>query len=198
MEGAVTHPSQGRRGMRRVSRYGTALFIVAAVALGSPVGAEVPDPKLEGLSPNDARSTPAPEELPPVVAKACADVGDASEQRGCGLELIPILRTPRERDVAPPAPAARLSLGLNLGDACSRYYSEASRRAGDEGFVVLLLYIGRDGRVRHVLLWQSSGIDRLDVATASCVSREGRFLPRTVDRMPVGSWQRFRYEWRLH
>jgi len=99
---------------------------------------------------------------------------------------------------APPSIVpARLAKGLNLGDACSGYYPSASRRLSEEGSVVVLIFVGPNGRVTESKVETSSGIQRLDEATVKCVTSQGRFEPQKVGTEAVGSWQRMKYTWRL-
>jgi len=180
---------------------GLTAFAIGALslALNGACRADEPERELISLAPEDA-GTEGAADLPPIVAKACLNAGLAAGSTGhrqCGLELISILRAPRGSDLGPLTPPARLDRGLNLGAACARYFPAASRREREEGTATLLVYVAPDHRVKEAIRWQSSGSDRLDLATASCMYREARFEPKLVDHAPVGSWQRLKYTWRL-
>ena len=99
--------------------------------------------------------------------------------------------------MATPVTAAQVAKGINLGDLCQAYYPSASRRLGEEGSVVVLIYVAASGRVTESRVETSSGVQRLDEAAQKCVTREGRFEPQKVGSDPVGSWQRMKYTWRL-
>ena len=101
--------------------------------------------------------------------------------------------SPSKRVVTP----ARIAKGLNLGDACVGYYSLSSRMAREQGSTILLMYVDVDGRVKDTRVELGSGYVALDEAAEHCVTERGRFDPQTVDGVPVGSWQRMKYAWRL-
>lgn len=101
--------------------------------------------------------------------------------------------SPSKRVVTP----ARIAKGLNLGDTCANYYPMSSRMWSEQGATTLLLYVGVDGRVSDTRIEVGSGYVALDEAAEHCVTERGRFDPQTVDGVPVGSWQRMRYAWRL-
>jgi protein TonB len=64
-----------------------------------------------------------------------------------------------------------------------------ARRMGEQGEVLLDVYVGEDGRVSDVKLKKSSGSDLLD-RTAIDTVRRWRFEPATVDGKPVAEWYR--------
>jgi protein TonB len=97
----------------------------------------------------------------------------------------------------PPITQAKVAKGVNLGDACSGYYPSASRRLNEEGSVVLLIFIGPNGKVSDTKVETSSGFQRLDEAAQKCVVQQGRFEPQKVGAEAVGSWQRMKWTWRL-
>ncbi len=96
-----------------------------------------------------------------------------------------------------PIIQARVAKGVNLGDACGSYYPSASRRLSEEGSVVLLVFIGPNGKVTETKVETSSGFQRLDEAAGKCVKAQGRFEPQKVGAEAVGSWQRMKWTWRL-
>ncbi|MFO7306883.1 MAG: energy transducer TonB [Gammaproteobacteria bacterium] len=67
-------------------------------------------------------------------------------------------------------------------------YPAASRRAGEEGTVVLELYILPNGRVGEARVRQSSGYPRLDEAAIREAKRSWRFIPGTENGKPVAMW----------
>jgi periplasmic protein TonB len=97
----------------------------------------------------------------------------------------------------PPITPVRVAKGVNLGDLCEPYYPSASRRLSEEGSVVLLVYVGPNGRVSETKVETSSGIARLDEAAEKCVKAQGKFEPQKVGSEAVGSWQRMKWTWRL-
>jgi protein TonB len=94
----------------------------------------------------------------------------------------------------PPVTAAKFAPGARPGDSCP--YPSASRRLGEAGSVILLLYVSKDGRVSETKVENSSGFQRLDEAASSCMKRV-KFVPSTVGGQPVDSWQRIKWTWKL-
>lgn len=84
-----------------------------------------------------------------------------------------------------------------LVDACIPRYPSASRRLGEEGSVVLLIYVAATGRATEAKVETSSGVQRLDDAGGKCMVDFGHFIPATEDGKPMGSWQRIRWVWKL-
>lgn len=76
-------------------------------------------------------------------------------------------------------------------------YPAASRRAGEEGRVILMLYVDANGRVTDGRVDQSSGYDRLDKVALMHARRTWRFLPATKDGAPVGHWMKFVVNFKL-
>lgn len=101
----------------------------------------------------------------------------------------------------PPAPltmnSARVRRGTNLAEACDKVYPRASRRAMEEGSVVLLVHVTADGWAREVKVETTSGYPRLDDAAIKCIQGDRYFEPPTVDGTPVDSWERMKWTWRL-
>lgn len=97
----------------------------------------------------------------------------------------------------PPITPVRVAKGVNLGDLCEPYYPSASRRLSEEGSVVLLVFVGPNGRATETKVETSSGIQRLDEAAEKCVKAQGKFEPQRVGNEAVGSWQRMKWTWRL-
>ncbi|MBS0394446.1 MAG: SEL1-like repeat protein [Proteobacteria bacterium] len=104
----------------------------------------------------------------------------------------------------PSAPASkhvvtpvRVAQGLNLGDACERYYPLSSRMAHEFGATTLVVYVDVDGRVKETRIETGSGYVALDEAAEQCIVERGRYVAQTVDSIPVGSWQRMKFTWRL-
>jgi protein TonB len=72
---------------------------------------------------------------------------------------------------AAPAVATGRDLSANLVDATPPRYPIDSRRAREQGTVVLNVTVGIDGRVADIGLSRSSGFDRLDRAALAAVKR---------------------------
>jgi TonB family protein len=104
-----------------------------------------------------------------------------------------LLAPPAKRTVTP----VRVEKGLNLGDACERYYPLSSRLSSEHGATTLLAFVDVDGRVTETRVETGSGYVALDEAAERCIAQKGRFTPQLVDGTPVGSWQRLKFNWRL-
>lgn len=99
---------------------------------------------------------------------------------------------PVVREARPVAPRADPSHGNTQPP-----YPPASRRMGEEGRVVLMLYVAEDGRVTEGRIDQSSGFSRLDNVALVHARRTWRFMPATLDGKPVGHWTKFAVTFRL-
>ena len=69
--------------------------------------------------------------------------------------------------------------------------------AHEFGATTLNVYVDIDGRVTDTRIEIGSGYFGLDEAAEHCIIERGRFVPQTIDRAPVGSWQRMKFTWRL-
>ena len=143
---------------------------------------------------------PPPDFVPPPVAPPPAlDIPVVMGPPSQNAIVIPKpVERPVEQPVAkpqpPPVTAAKFAPGARPGDSCP--YPSASRRLGEAGSVVLLLYVSEQGRVSETKVEASSGFPRLDDAASSCMKRV-RFVPSTVGGSAVASWQRIRWTWKL-
>jgi len=75
-------------------------------------------------------------------------------------------------------------------------YPAMSRRLGEQGVVVLRVFITPEGRAADVQLVKSSGSARLDRSAMESI-REWRFVPARQSGRPVGAWYEWRWEFRL-
>ena len=105
--------------------------------------------------------------------------------------LTPALTTSQPVDLqsearqVPPITAAHVAKGVTLGELCQAYYPAAAKRAGQQGSVVVLIFVAANGRVTDGKVECSSGVPRLDDAAIRCVTREGRFEPQRSGSAPV-------------
>ena len=99
-------------------------------------------------------------------------------------------------DVSPPQPVVvepRIDARRGLSEPM---YPPQSTRAGEQGTVLLSVYILPDGRVGEVKLSQSSGYPRLD-ESALREAKRWRFVPGTSDGAPVAMWKQVPVKFRL-
>ena len=66
-------------------------------------------------------------------------------------------------------------------------YPSISRRMGEEGKVMLRVYVNAQGLPEQIELQQSSGFERLDKAAMDAV-RRWKFVPGTRNGVPEAMW----------
>lgn len=127
------------------------------------------------------RPSPRPTPAPPVMAaRSEAPAAEEAPQ-------------PVEKPVpAPPVPAAPATyveprFDANYLDNPAPVYPPISRRAGEEGKVVLRVHVEPDGRPSQVLVRVSSGFERLDRAAETAVWR-WKFIPARRGQEAVAAW----------
>lgn len=98
---------------------------------------------------------------------------------------------------APPRPAQPDTPPQSTKRNSQPEYPPSSRRAGEEGTVILLLYVLENGRVGEVKVDKSSGFGRLDEAAEKEAKRNWRFKPATKDGKPVAAWTKVAVTFRL-
>ena len=85
---------------------------------------------------------------------------------------------------------------ISAANCAKPAYPAASRRAEEEGNVVVKFLVDVDGKVIDSKVEKSSGYNRLDEATRNALSK-CQFTPATVDGKPEQSWASIQYTWRL-
>jgi periplasmic protein TonB len=101
---------------------------------------------------------------------------------------------------APPAPKSepvRSEARLDLAQSREPEYPAASRRAREQGSVLVQVLVGLDGRPLEAKLVESSGYPRLDQAALAGIKDGYRFVPASLDGRPVQSWFTFKFTWKL-
>lgn len=76
-------------------------------------------------------------------------------------------------------------------------YPRRSRELGEEGTVVLAIFVGEDGRVRDCAVLRSSGYPLLDGSALITARDRWRFRPSREAGRPVGRWVRVPVEFRI-
>lgn len=76
-------------------------------------------------------------------------------------------------------------------------YPPMSKRLGEEGTVVLELYVLEDGRVGEAKVKTSSGFPRLDEAALKHVKRAWRLMPGTKNGKPEPMWYAFKVTFKI-
>lgn len=76
-------------------------------------------------------------------------------------------------------------------------YPAASRKLGEEGTVMLMIYVHPDGSVGEVRVHKSSGHPRLDQAAVQAAKKGWRFRPAKQGGAAVASWGRYAVTFQL-
>lgn len=114
----------------------------------------------------------------------------------------PVVEAPVPRIVPPvpapvaPAPPARTAPVVDSRNCEKPDYPSASLRAQESGLVVLQFLIGTDGTAIESKIERSSGYRRLDEAARRALAL-CKFKPGTENGIPVQSWARIEYNWKL-
>jgi len=163
-----------------VKKQAAAPTVVTLLALPDDPPPEQPQPALDkpAIVPPVATITPPPQVvLPPQPAAPQVAQTEVAKP------------TPPAPQVAPAAPVARGP--ENLGELSAKMisarpprYPMDSRRAREQGTVVLSVLLSTDGRVSDVNITRSSGFARLDRAALEAV-RDWRWSPLMRDGSPV-------------
>ncbi|MGX1197297.1 energy transducer TonB [Parvibaculum sp. MBR-TMA-1.3b-4.2] len=150
-----------------------------------PPAPETPPPPPD-LAPPEPAYIPPPEiklETPPPAPKAIQAVQETKP------EPQPVKR---QQKPAVTGPRADPSHGNTQPP-----YPAASRRMGEEGRVVLELYVDETGDVTKGRIAQSSGFPRLDKTALIHAKRKWHFLPAMQNGKPVGHWIKFAVAFKL-
>lgn len=104
----------------------------------------------------------------------------------------------REKPVeAPPPPPRTMPRSDPRRPNGRPDYPPTSQRLGEEGAVILDLFVGEDGRVKEAKVATSSGFERLDEAAMKEALRSYRFIPGTESGKPAAMWYQLRVVFRL-
>jgi protein TonB len=104
------------------------------------------------------------------------------------------------KPVAKPPPAADVVVGPRPNPrrpVSEPDYPPMSKRLGEEGSVVLELYVLEDGRVGDARLKTTSGFPRLDEAAIKHVKRAWRLMPGTKNGKPVPMWYPYKITFKI-
>ncbi|MDD2846541.1 MAG: TonB family protein [Rhodoferax sp.] len=175
---------------------------VAPPAPPTPPAPPPPQPKAAPVPPQPRpavvkkatpRPTPAPlavtEAVPPPNAPLVSVAAPSPPTAPSAPAAAPT--TASTAPTAPPAPAPER---IELPSSNAAYlqnpapgYPAISKRMGEQGKVVLRVFIGADGTAQKVEIKQSSGYDRLDRQAQEAVLR-WRFVPGKRNGTPEAMW----------
>ena len=137
-----------------------------------PRAAEIPPPPIEPAPPApEAITTPAP---PPVAIAAAPPSAEPSRPP------VSVLPPPEQTESAPVFNAAYLNNPTPV-------YPAISRRMGEQGLVLLRVYVSARGDPNAVEIKSGCGHPRLDHAAQEAV-RQWKFVPAKRGEQPVDAW----------
>ena len=137
-----------------------------------PKPAATPRPRpVQPVKPLPVLTTQAPESPSPIVAPPAPEAP----------ELPPIEAAPAPVAVVPP------SFGAAYLNNPKPIYPPLSRRMGEQGKVLLRVFVSAQGAAEKVELQTSSGSPRLDSAAVNAV-RAWRFVPARQGGQAVAAW----------
>ncbi|MFZ5474223.1 MAG: energy transducer TonB, partial [Pseudomonadota bacterium] len=151
----------------------------------APMPAEPPRPR--------AAAVPKPEQQPPILAAPMptptpmtASVAETIAQRQA---VEPAATAPAAQAAAAPAPTTVVPPRFDADylNNPAPAYPALSRRLGEQGQVLLRVYVEPDGSAARVEIKSGSGFERLDQAALTAV-RKWRFVPARQAGAAVGAW----------
>ncbi len=177
-------------------------FWVLASGLGAKVIEVVMGPvetKIIDQKPDEDKPPPPPPEIdtpPPYVPPPEVSIEIATDT-GPTTAISNVTSERPVAPVAPPPPApkpvdhAAVRTPPTTQGRGARVdqpdYPPASKRAGEEGSVVLKICVNESGRPTEVTVVKSSGFERLDEAATNFAMRNWRLVPGKVDGKPIAS-----------
>jgi protein TonB len=187
-----------------MSRSGPAILVIAlhivviytiAVTLGVVKAPNIVKPASVVFVPEPTTDTkPEPVDVPkPEIAKPDVTVPLPEVMPDLPpVETAPVAEAQPDQATAPIGSLQELKATSRVEPT----YPAASRRAGEEGSVMLRVFVDPNGRPQQVLVDRSSGHSRLDDAAVKAVQR-WKFQPATSGSGPIGSWSRVTITFRL-
>lgn len=151
-----------------------------------PVRSQKIDPP--AAQPRSQAVTPAP-------VLAAAETPDAAQAISVAKAVQPspapsaqaVAPTAAPSSTAKAAATAAPRFDANYLDNPAPAYPSLSRRSGEEGKVVLRVFVAASGRPDKIEIHASSGFERLDKSASSAVAR-WKFIPAQQGADAVGAW----------
>lgn len=169
--------------------------------LASEPALRMEPPKPRQTKPSPPAAEPVQRNLPPPPILAVPESAPAprqAEAQPLPPEPLPaVLPPPAPEPVKPvplaayvppaPAPVSPPRFDADYLDNPAPAYPALSRRLGEEGRVLLRVFVDPDGSAARVEIRDSSGYERLDRVARDTVGR-WRFLPARQGDKAVGAW----------
>jgi len=171
-------------------------IMVAPAATPAPEPAPQPQPKVQAKAPTPqpVQPTPTPAATPqpspaPLAIAPSAAAPAATAAAPTAVAAAPAAASTGAAVSAPPAPA-RVELPSSSADYLNNPkppYPALSKRLGEQGRVIVRVWIGTDGIASQASVKQSSGFDRLDQAAVATVLK-WRYVPGKRGGVPEAMW----------
>ena len=129
-----------------------------------------------------------PEPLPPPLSTTAVEPSATVAPPAVPVEAKPAPAAAPAAEAA-PLPVVAPRFDADYLDNPKPVYPVSSRRRGEEGRVVLRVYVDTQGRAAKVEVQESSGYGRLDESAVAAVSR-WRFVPARRGVEPLAAWVR--------
>ncbi|HZF26593.1 MAG TPA: energy transducer TonB [Steroidobacteraceae bacterium] len=150
--------------------------------------------------PEDKEPPPPPPKLetpPPFVPPPELSIDIPADAPSNAIVAVQTTRPAAPPPMAPPAATRSPPRSDPRHPLAQPEYPPTARRLGQEGTVVLLIYVQPDGKVGDVKIHKSSGFDKLDEAAVREAKRSWRFIPAKEGNNPVAEWGQFAVTFRL-
>lgn len=144
----------------------------------TPVKPETAPTKTQAKPTPRPQVTPSPQLAAQSTAPAAAEVAPPAE-KPAPAAAAPV--------AAAPAPISEPRFDADYLDNPAPAYPPLSRRLGEEGRVVLRVFVEPDGRPSQLQVKTGSGFERLDKAAENAV-RRWKFVPARRGQEAVGAW----------
>ncbi len=171
-------------------------IMTAPAAPPAPEPAPQPQPKVQAKAPTPqpVQPTPTPAATPqpspaPLAIAPSAAAPAATAAAPTAMAAAPAAASTGTAVSAPPAPA-RVELPSSNADYLNNPkppYPALSKRLGEQGRVIVRVWIGTDGIASQASVKQSSGFDRLDQAAVATVLK-WRYVPGKRGGVPEAMW----------
>jgi periplasmic protein TonB len=195
--------AMGQAWLEQVSTLEEAQVIMASVRVESPTPPAPqpqPQPQPQSVSPAVPQPRPTPDPTPlPTLSKQA----EASPTAPVMAPLVaPVVAAANSAPATPSAPAAAPSTSVGkpappslvLPSSDADYlnnpppaYPRMSKRMGEQGTVIVRVFIGLQGTAEQAEIRTSSGYDRLDKAALDTVQR-WRYVPGNRHGNPEAMW----------
>jgi len=158
---------------------------------------DIPDEVTPATDENPARQATAEQPKQPSI-EAVADTSSGREKQA-GTESAGDAKGLDGEDRRTPDPVAEPDVRAQpaYGATPRPDYPERARELGQEGTVILLVLVDKDGSVAEAEVDKSSGYSLLDGSALATVKRKWQFKPGTVNGNPVASRVRVPISFRI-